>query len=63
LSALADIVKAHAGIINTDTTATAVAKIRAVLPGEERHDLEPRLTPLVGADPGVTRSRFESFAA
>src|SRR5215469_3729333 len=63
LSALADIVKAHAGIIDTDTTATAVAKIRAILPAEERHDLEPRLTPLVGADPGVTRSRFESFAA
>jgi DNA-binding SARP family transcriptional activator/tetratricopeptide (TPR) repeat protein len=63
LSALADIVKAHAGITDTDSTPTAVAKIRAILPGEERHDLEPRLTPLVGADPGVTRSRFESFAA
>jgi DNA-binding SARP family transcriptional activator len=63
LSAFADIVKAQAGVTDTDATATAVAKIRAVLPEEERHDLEPRLTPLVGADPGVTRSRFESFAA
>jgi tetratricopeptide (TPR) repeat protein len=63
LSALADIVKAHAGIIDTDTTASAVAKICAVLPGEELHDLEPRLTPLVGADPGVARSRSESFSA
>src|SRR5215470_10367937 len=51
------------GITDSDTTAAAVAKIRAVLPGEEHHDLEPRLAPLVGADPGVTRIRFESFAA
>jgi len=63
LAALADIVKAQAGVIDTDTTAAAVAKIRAMLPGEERADLEPRLTPLVGADPGVTPSRFESFTA
>lgn len=63
LSALGDIVKTHAGVTDTDTTAAAVAKIRAVLPADDRHDLEPRLTPLVGADPGVTRSRFESFAA
>ena len=63
LSALADIVKAHAGVIDTDTTATAVAKICALLPDDERTDLEPRLTPLVGADPGVTPSRFESFTA
>jgi hypothetical protein len=63
LSALADVVKAHARITDTDTTETAVAKIRAALPGDERRDLEPRLVPLVGADPGVTQSRFESFAA
>jgi DNA-binding SARP family transcriptional activator/tetratricopeptide (TPR) repeat protein len=63
LSALADIVKSHAGITDTDATATAVAKIRAALPDDERSDLEPRLTPLVGADPGVTQSRFESFSA
>ena len=63
LSALADIVKAHAGITDTDTTETAMAKIRAALPKGERRDLEPRLAPLVGADPGVTQSRFESFAA
>src|SRR5262249_22019000 len=63
LSALADIVKAHAGITDADTTETAMAKIRAALPGDERRDLEPRLAPLVGADPGVTQSRFESFAA
>jgi class 3 adenylate cyclase len=63
LSALADIVKAHAGITDTDTTEGAVVKIRAALPGDERRDLEPRLTPLVGADPGVTQSRFESFSA
>jgi class 3 adenylate cyclase/tetratricopeptide (TPR) repeat protein len=63
LSALADIVKAQAGVTDTEPTATAVAKIRAALPADERHDLEPRLTPLVGADPGVTPSRFESFSA
>ena len=63
LSALADIVKTHARVTDADTTAEAVTKIRAVLPADERRDLEPRLTPLVGADPGVTRSRFESFAA
>jgi DNA-binding SARP family transcriptional activator/tetratricopeptide (TPR) repeat protein len=63
LSALADIVKTHVGVSDTDTTAAAVTKIRAVLPADERRDLEPRLTPLVGADPGVTRSRFESFTA
>jgi len=63
LSALADIVKAQAGVTDTDTTAAAVAKIRAALPDDERTDLEPRLVPLVGADPGVTPSRFESFSA
>lgn len=63
LSALADIVKAQAGITDTDATAAAVAKIRGALPDEECGDLEPRLTPLVGADPGVTQSRFESFSA
>ena len=63
LSALADIVKSHAGVVDTDTTAAAVAKIRAVLPEGECHDLEPRLAPLVGADPGVAPSRFESFSA
>jgi DNA-binding SARP family transcriptional activator/tetratricopeptide (TPR) repeat protein len=63
LSALADIVKAQAGVTDTDTAAAAVAKIRAILPPDDRHDLEPRLTPLVGADPGVTQSRHESFAA
>jgi DNA-binding SARP family transcriptional activator/tetratricopeptide (TPR) repeat protein len=63
LSALADIVKAQAGIADTDATATAVAKIRATLPGDERDDLEPRLSPLVGADPEVTQSRFDSFCA
>jgi DNA-binding SARP family transcriptional activator/tetratricopeptide (TPR) repeat protein len=63
LSALADVVKHHAGVTDTDTTAAAVAKIRAVLPADERQDLEPRLTPLIGADAGVTQSRFESFAA
>jgi DNA-binding SARP family transcriptional activator/class 3 adenylate cyclase/tetratricopeptide (TPR) repeat protein len=63
LSALADIVKAQAGVTDTDATATAVAKIRAALPDDERGNLEPRLTPLIGVDPGVTPSRFESFAA
>ena len=63
LSALADIVKAQAGIADTDAAAEAVTKIRGTLPDEERDDLEPRLTPLVGADPGITQSRFESFSA
>src|SRR5215469_4857896 len=63
LSALADIVKAHAGIAYTDAAAEAVTKIRAALPDADRDELEPRLTPLVGADPGVTQSRFESFSA
>jgi DNA-binding SARP family transcriptional activator len=52
LSALADIVKAHAGITDTDATETAMAKIRAALPADEHRVLEPRLAPLVGVDPG-----------
>jgi DNA-binding SARP family transcriptional activator/class 3 adenylate cyclase len=36
LSALSDIIKAHAGVSDTDTTAAAVAKIRAALPDDDR---------------------------
>ena len=51
--ALGEIVKAHAGILESDASATATAKLDVVLPeGEERAWFRQRLLPLLG-DRGV----------
>jgi class 3 adenylate cyclase/tetratricopeptide (TPR) repeat protein len=62
--ALGEIVKAHAGVLESDAPAAAAAKLDAVLPeGEDRHWLQARLLALLGVDSGAQASREESFAA
>ena len=62
-AALADIVKTHAGILDSDDVATAEAKLEAVLPeGAQRVWLRQCLHPLLGLEPSQV-SREESFAA
>jgi class 3 adenylate cyclase/tetratricopeptide (TPR) repeat protein len=62
--ALGEIVKAEAGILESDSTEAAAAKLGQALPPEvpDRAWLEDRLRPLVGAG-GVPASREESFTA
>jgi class 3 adenylate cyclase/tetratricopeptide (TPR) repeat protein len=62
--ALGEIVKAHAGIYESDTAQTATEKLEAVLPEvEERSWLRARMLPLLGIDSGQPASREESFTA
>ena len=62
--ALGEIVKAHAGIFESDSPKTASTKLEAVLPeDEERPWLLVRLLPLLGIDPTTSAPREESFAA
>jgi class 3 adenylate cyclase/tetratricopeptide (TPR) repeat protein len=62
--AVAEIVKAHAGILETDSTTEASKKLDDVLPdSEERQWLRARLLPLLGIDTAATSSREESFTA
>jgi class 3 adenylate cyclase/tetratricopeptide (TPR) repeat protein len=62
--ALGELVKAHAGIYETDSSAVAEGKLEAVLPAvEERAWLRARLLPLLGIDSGAVASREESFRA
>ncbi len=62
--ALGEIVKAHAGIFESDTAEAAANKLDAVLPDvEERAWLRARLLPLLGIDSGQPASREESFTA
>jgi len=62
--ALGEIVKAHAGILETDDPATASGKIRAVLPEMSDRDwLHQRLLPLVGVAAASSAERAELFAA
>jgi class 3 adenylate cyclase/tetratricopeptide (TPR) repeat protein len=62
--ALGEIVKAHAGIYESDSTQAATDKLDAVLPElEERPWLRSRLLPLLGIDAGQGVSREESFTA
>jgi class 3 adenylate cyclase/tetratricopeptide (TPR) repeat protein len=62
--AIAEIVKAHAGIYDTDGTDEASAKLDLVLPEtDDRQWLRARLLPLLGIDTGVSASREESFTA
>jgi class 3 adenylate cyclase len=61
--ALADIVKGHAGIRNTDQTATVEAKLEAILPsGPDREWFHQRLRALVGLD-APEAARQENFTA
>jgi class 3 adenylate cyclase/tetratricopeptide (TPR) repeat protein len=62
--AIAEIIKAHAGVYETDSTTEATAKLDDVLPdSEDRQWLRARLLPLLGIDTAVTASREESFTA
>ena len=62
--ALGEIVKAHAGILESDTVETAGAKLEAVLPDDdERPWFRQRLGPLVGIEGAGSASQEESFTA
>jgi class 3 adenylate cyclase/tetratricopeptide (TPR) repeat protein len=62
--ALGEIVKAHAGILDSDDPATAIGKLDAVLPeGDERVWFQQRLLPLLGIEASSTAEREELFAA
>ena len=59
---LAEIVKTHAGIYDSDPTDVARSKLEAVLPaGAERPWLRARLLPLLGLDPDGTPARQEEL--
>lgn len=62
--ALGEIVKAHAGILETDAAAVAHEKLDRLLPdGPERAWMRDRLLPLLGVDAGPTAGREERFSA
>ena len=62
--ALGEIVKAHAGILDSDGAAAAVEKLERTLPAtDERSWLRDRLLPLLGVESGPTAGRDEQFAA
>jgi class 3 adenylate cyclase/tetratricopeptide (TPR) repeat protein len=62
--ALGEIVKAHAGILESDPPAIATRKLEAVLPGgDERAWFLQRLLPLLGVEAGSEAAREEQFTA
>jgi class 3 adenylate cyclase/tetratricopeptide (TPR) repeat protein len=62
--ALGEIVKAHAGILESDPSGDAIAKLDAVLPGgTETAWLQQRLLPLLGIEASSMASREELFTA
>jgi class 3 adenylate cyclase len=62
--ALGEIVKAHAGILESDPPDVATAKLDVVLPeGEERPWFRQRLLPLLGIEANSTAEREEQFTA
>jgi class 3 adenylate cyclase/tetratricopeptide (TPR) repeat protein len=62
--ALGEVVKAHAGILESDSPATASAKLEQVLPGgDERPWFHQRLLPLLGIEASSTAQRDELFTA
>jgi class 3 adenylate cyclase/tetratricopeptide (TPR) repeat protein len=62
--ALGEIVKAHAGIYESDSPEVATAKLEAVLPeSEDRPWLRARLMPLLGIDAGEAATQEELFIA
>ena len=63
IAALADVVKAHAGILDSDDLAAVEEKLEAILPqGEDRAWLRQRLRPLLGLEAALA-SQEENFAA
>jgi tetratricopeptide (TPR) repeat protein len=62
--ALGEIVKAHAGILESDDPQTATAKLDVVLPeGDERAWFRQRLLPLLGIEASSQAEREELFTA
>ncbi|HET9345475.1 MAG TPA: adenylate/guanylate cyclase domain-containing protein, partial [Candidatus Limnocylindrales bacterium] len=62
--ALGEIVKAHAGILESDGIAAAVEKLDRVLPeSDDRVWLRDRLLPLLGIESGPAAGREEQFTA
>jgi class 3 adenylate cyclase/tetratricopeptide (TPR) repeat protein len=62
--ALGEILKAHAGILESDALDVATTKLEVVLPdGDERPWFRQRLLPLVGIEPTSTAEREELFTA
>ena len=62
--ALGEIVKAHAGIFESDPPEVATAKLDAVLPeSDDRPWLRARLLPLLGIDAGEPAAQEELFTA
>ena len=62
--ALGEIVKAHAGILESDSPDAATAKLDAVLPeGDERAWFRQRLLPLLGIEASSSAEREELFTA
>jgi class 3 adenylate cyclase/tetratricopeptide (TPR) repeat protein len=62
--ALGEIVKAHAGILESDPASVALEKLDDVLPNsDERAWFRERLLPLIGLDSGARAERDEQFAA
>ncbi len=61
---LGEIVKAHAGIYETDSPEVATEKLEAVLPeSDDRPWLRARLLPLLGIDAGEAAAQEELFTA
>lgn len=62
--ALSDIVKSHAGILESDPAGVAAAKLEKVLPqGPEREWFHQRLLPLLGVESSSGAQRTELFTA
>ena len=62
--ALGEIVKAHAGILESDPGSVVIEKLEGVLPEDaDRAWLRQRLLPLLGIDSGAPTAREEQFAA
>jgi class 3 adenylate cyclase/tetratricopeptide (TPR) repeat protein len=62
--ALGEILKAHAGILDSDAPDVATAKLERVLPeGDERPWFRQRLLPLLGIEATSTAGREELFTA
>ncbi len=62
--ALGEIVKAHAGILESDPPAVATSKLDAVLPsGDEQAWFRQRLNPLLGIEASSPAEREELFTA
>jgi tetratricopeptide (TPR) repeat protein len=62
--ALGEVVKAHAGILDSDSPDAASEKLDRVLPeGSEREWMRQRLLPLLGLEASSTADREEAFTA